>query len=65
MGVSASTLYGGTYSQFDVNFRKLGIDTKFVDPDDPANFAAAITDATKLLYAETIGNPGTRHRSKK
>ena len=38
-------------------FRKLGIDTTFVDPDDPQNFKKAITKKTKLLYAETIGNP--------
>ncbi len=55
--VSASTLYGGTYSQFDVSFRKLGIDTKFVAPDDPENFRRAIGPKTKALYAETIGNP--------
>jgi O-acetylhomoserine (thiol)-lyase len=55
--VSASTLYGGTYSQFDVNFRKLGIETHFVDPDDPENFARAITAKTKAIFAETIGNP--------
>ncbi len=55
--VSASTLYGGTYSQFDVNFRKLGIETHFVDPDDPENFARAITANTKAIFAETIGNP--------
>src|ERR1700675_1204287 len=55
--VSASTLYGGTYSQFDVTFRQFGIDTKFVDPDDPQNFKGAITPKTKLLYAETAGNP--------
>ncbi len=55
--VSASTLYGGTYSLFDVNLRKLGIDTRFVDPEDPQNFRKAITSKTKLLYAETIGNP--------
>ena len=55
--VSASTLYGGTYSQFDVTFRQFGIDTKFVDPDDPQNFKRAITPRTKLLYAETAGNP--------
>ncbi len=55
--VSASTLYGGTYSQFDVMFRQFGIDTKFVDPDDPQNFERAITPKTKLLYAETAGNP--------
>src|SRR6185437_12362103 len=55
--VSASTLYGGTYSQFDVTFRQFGIETKFVDPDDPQNFKKAITPKTKLLYAETAGNP--------
>ncbi|MBI4082800.1 MAG: O-acetylhomoserine aminocarboxypropyltransferase/cysteine synthase [Candidatus Lambdaproteobacteria bacterium] len=55
--VSASTLYGGTYTQFDVTFRKLGIQTTFVDPDDPENFRKAITPKTKLLYGETIGNP--------
>jgi O-acetylhomoserine (thiol)-lyase len=55
--VSASTLYGGTYSQFDVTFRKFGIDTTFVDPDDPRNFQRGITPKTKLLYAETAGNP--------
>jgi O-acetylhomoserine (thiol)-lyase len=56
--VAASTLYGGTYSQFEVNFRKLGIVTHFVDPDDPENFRRAITDKTRAVYAETIGNPG-------
>jgi O-acetylhomoserine (thiol)-lyase len=55
--VSASTLYGGTYSQFDVTFRQFGIDTRFIDPDDPENFKKAITPKTKLLYAETAGNP--------
>jgi O-acetylhomoserine (thiol)-lyase len=55
--VAAKTLYGGTYSQFDVSFRKLGIDTIFVDPDDPLNFANAITPKTKAIYAETLGNP--------
>ena len=55
--VAARTLYGGTHTQLDVNFRKLGINTIFVDSDDPENFAKAITPKTKLLYAETIGNP--------
>jgi O-acetylhomoserine (thiol)-lyase len=55
--VSASTLYGGSYSQFDVSFRKLGIETKFVNPDDPENFREAITKKTKAIFAETIGNP--------
>ena len=55
--VSAKTLYGGTYSQFDVSFRRLGIDTTFVDPDNMDEFAAAIKPNTKALYAETLGNP--------
>ena len=55
--VSSSTLYGGTYTQFDVSFRRLGIDTVFVDPDKPQNFRKAITPKTRLLYAETISNP--------
>ena len=55
--VSAGTLYGGTYTQFDVSFRKLGFNVKFVDPDDPENFRKAITPKTKCLYAETISNP--------
>ncbi|HEY8555690.1 MAG TPA: O-acetylhomoserine aminocarboxypropyltransferase/cysteine synthase family protein [Burkholderiales bacterium] len=55
--VSSRTLYGGTYSQFDVTFRKLGITPHFVDPDDPENFRRALTPKTKAIYAETIGNP--------
>jgi O-acetylhomoserine (thiol)-lyase len=55
--VSSSTLYGGTVTQFDVSFRRLGIDTVFVDPDKPENFRKAITKKTKLVYAETISNP--------
>ena len=56
--VAAKTLYGGTYTQFDVSFRRLGIHTTFVDPDDPENFRRAITPKTRALYAETIGNRG-------
>lgn len=55
--VAATTLYGGTYTQFDVSFRKLGINTLFVDPDDPENFRKAITPKTKAIFAETISNP--------
>jgi O-acetylhomoserine (thiol)-lyase len=55
--VSASTLYGGTYTQFDVTLRRLGFKTIFVEPDDPENFRKAITSKTRLLYAETISNP--------
>lgn len=56
--VSASTLYGGTYNLFKYTFAKLGINTVFVNPDDPENFRNAITNKTKALYIESIGNPG-------
>lgn len=56
--VSASTLYGGTYNLFLVTLPKIGITTRFVDPDDPENFRKAINSKTKALYIETIGNPG-------
>ncbi|NBD22904.1 homocysteine synthase [Paenibacillus glycinis] len=55
--VSATSLYGGTYNLFANTLPKLGIRVKFVDPSNPANFESAITDKTKALYAETIGNP--------
>ena len=55
--VASNTLYGGSHSLFDVNFRKLGIETTFVDADDPANVEQAITERTRAVYAETIGNP--------
>ena len=55
--VSASTLYGGTHTLLAVNLPKLGIDTTFVHPDNPDDFRSAITGKTKLLYAETLGNP--------
>src|ERR1022692_1183671 len=55
--VASSTLYGGTYKQFDVSFRHLGIDVKFVEPGDPENFRKAITSKTRALYGETIANP--------
>lgn len=55
--VSSSTLYGGTYTQFEVSFRKMGYNTTFVEPDDPENFRKAITSKTKCLYVETISNP--------
>jgi O-acetylhomoserine (thiol)-lyase len=55
--VAASTLYGGTITQFAVTFKRMGIKVTFVDPDDPQNFANAITDKTKALYGETVGNP--------
>jgi O-acetylhomoserine (thiol)-lyase len=55
--VSASTLYGGTHTLLGVNLKKLGIETTFVHPDHPEKFAEAIKPNTKLLYAETLGNP--------
>jgi O-acetylhomoserine (thiol)-lyase len=55
--VASKTLYGGSYSQLAVTFEQMGIGTTFVDGDDPASFAAAITPATRALYTETIGNP--------
>ena len=55
--VSASTLYGGTYNQFNYTFPRLGIDVTFVDPKDPENFRRAIRPNTKILYGETLGNP--------
>ena len=55
--VSSSTLYGGTYSQFDVTFRQFGINTVFVNADDPENFLKAVTPKTRVIYAETMGNP--------
>ena len=55
--VSAATLYGGTHTLLGVNLKKLGIEATFVDPDDPENFRRAIRPNTKLLYAETLGNP--------
>jgi O-acetylhomoserine (thiol)-lyase len=55
--VSASTLYGGTHTLLNVNLKKLGIETTFVHPDNPEDFRKAIRPNTKLLYAETLGNP--------
>ncbi|HTQ77748.1 MAG TPA: O-acetylhomoserine aminocarboxypropyltransferase/cysteine synthase family protein [Burkholderiales bacterium] len=55
--VSASTLYGGTHTLLGVNLKKLGIDTTFVDPDDLNAFESSIKGNTKLIYAETLGNP--------
>jgi len=56
--VSAGTLYGGTYNLFAATLPRYGIHTTFVNPDDPENFRKAITDKTKAIYMETLGNPG-------
>ena len=55
--VSASTLYCGTHTLLHVNLAKLGIETTFVNPDDPENFRQSIRKNTKLIFAETLGNP--------
>ncbi len=55
--VSAASLYGGTYNLFANTLPKYGITTRFVDPDNIANFKNAINDKTKVIYIETIGNP--------
>ncbi len=56
--VAANNLYGGTYSQFDSILPQLGIRVTLVDPKDPENFRRAINEKTRVLYCETIGNPG-------
>ena len=55
--VSANNLYGGTYTMFDSILPQFGIKTNFVDPSDASNFEKAITDRTRVLFIETIGNP--------
>ena len=55
--VSTSHLYGGTYNQFKVQFKRLGVEARFVKNDEPAEFEALIDDNTKAIYLETIGNP--------
>ena len=55
--VSSAGLYGGTYNLFHYTLPKIGIDVKFVDGTDPEAFREAITDKTKAIYSETVGNP--------
>ncbi|QHT70102.1 O-acetylhomoserine aminocarboxypropyltransferase/cysteine synthase [Rhodocytophaga rosea] len=55
--VSTSFLYGGTYNQFKVSFKRLGIDVRFADGDKAESFEKLIDEKTKALYLETIGNP--------
>ena len=55
--VSADNLYGGTYELFHYTFPKLGRKVKFVNSTDPTSFKKAITERTRAIYAETIGNP--------
>ncbi|MCC6684464.1 MAG: O-acetylhomoserine aminocarboxypropyltransferase/cysteine synthase [Bacteroidia bacterium] len=56
--ISTSFLYGGTYNQFKVAFKRLGIEARFVSGDAPESFEALIDKKTKAIYLETIGNPG-------
>ncbi len=55
--VSGSSIYGGTYTLFKYTFSNLGIEVKFADSTDPESFEEKITEKTKALYVETIGNP--------
>jgi len=55
--VSSLSLYGGTYNLFSSTFPRLGIKVRYVDSTDPRNFKKAITDKTRALYSETVGNP--------
>lgn len=57
--VSSSNLYGGTYNLFANTLREQGLSVSFVNPDNPQNFEDAIKPETKLLYAETLGNPNS------
>lgn len=56
--VAASTLYGGTFNLLSTTLPDLGIKTTFVNPDNPENFIKAITEKTKAIFIESIGNPG-------
>ena len=56
--VSSSSLYGGTYNQFKVSFKRLGVDVKFANVDTPDAFESLIGENTKAIYLESIGNPG-------
>ncbi|MEM9337363.1 MAG: O-acetylhomoserine aminocarboxypropyltransferase/cysteine synthase [Bacteroidota bacterium] len=55
--ISTSFLYGGTYNQFKVAFKRLGIEARFAKSDDASDFEKLIDDKTKAIYLETIGNP--------
>jgi O-acetylhomoserine (thiol)-lyase len=55
--VSSAKVYGGTNTMLNVNFRKLGIDSTLVDPDEPENFRRALKPNTKAIFSETLGNP--------
>jgi len=56
--VASRSIYGGSHNLLDYTMRRFGIDTTFVDPRDPAAFAAAIQPNTRLVFSEILGNPG-------
>ena len=58
--VASSALYGGTYNQFKVAFKRIGIKCKFVDSDEASDFEAAIDENTKAIYIEALSNPQLR-----
>ena len=57
--VSSANLYGGTYNLFANTLKEQGLSVTFVDPSEPENFRKAIQPNTKLIYAETLGNPNS------
>src|SRR6187399_1937794 len=56
--VASARIYGGSHNMFTHTLPRFGITTTFADPRDPDSFARAVTDRTRLLFAETLGNPG-------
>jgi len=56
--ISTSHVYGGTFNQFKNQFKRLGVEARFVENDKPEEFEALIDENTKVLYLETLGNPG-------
>src|SRR3546814_17155839 len=56
--VAANKLYGGSINQLGQSFRKMGWESRFVDADDPAAFAAAIDENTRAIFIESLANPG-------
>jgi O-acetylhomoserine (thiol)-lyase len=56
--VTSSHLYGGTYNQFKVSFKRIGVEARFADVEDPSSFESRIDGKTKAIYLETVGNPG-------
>lgn len=56
--IASNKLYGGSITQFGLSFRKMGWKVKFVDPDEPENFRAAMTSNCKAIFIENLANPG-------